>query len=188
MIQGVIVICRTGYTPEPYQQMFLFWAAIAFAVLINILASTLLPKIEGFVLLLYFAEFFAVLLPLAILGEHQDPHQVFGQWMNQGKFPTQGISFMVGLIGAYFVFAGADGAIHVSNLTFEVLQWMLSLMCLDVRRDPKLSDCRPMVDPHQHHFEWGFGGGDDDRGTLRGRRSEFGPEFKPWIHIHRDFH
>ena len=117
---------RTGYTPEPYQQMFLFWAAIAFALFINILASTFLPKIEGFVLLLYFAGFFAVLLPLAILGEHQDPHQVFSQWMNQGEFSTQGTSFMVGLIGAYLLFAGADGAIHVSNLIVNLLWWMLS--------------------------------------------------------------
>ena len=110
---------RTGYQPEPYQQMLLFWAATAFALLINILASTFLPKLEGFVLLLYFAGFFAVLLPLAILGEHQDPHHVFGQWINQGEFPTQGLSFMVGLIGAYLVIAGADGAIHVSTFTFE---------------------------------------------------------------------
>ena len=72
-------------------------------------------------MLLYFAGFFAVLLPLIILGGHQSPHQVFGQWMNQGEFSTQGLSFMVGLIGGYLVIAGADGAIHVSHLIFDIL-------------------------------------------------------------------
>ena len=95
--------------------MFLFWVAIALALLTNILTSTILPKIEGFALLLFFAGFFAVLLPLAILGEHQEPRQVFDNWMNQGGFSTQGLSFMVGLIGAYFIVAGGDGVVHVRN-------------------------------------------------------------------------
>ncbi len=118
LIQGVIVITHPEYVPEPYQQMLLFWAATIFALFINLLASTLLPKIEAFVLLLDIAGFFAVLLPLVILGEHQDPHQVFTQWMNQGEFSTQGLSFMVGLIGAYLICAGADGAVHVSEDIF----------------------------------------------------------------------
>lgn len=120
VIQGLIVMTRSGYQPEPYKQMLLFWAATAFALFFNILASAFLPKLEGFVLLLYFVGFVAVLLPLVIFGEHQDPHQVFGQWINRGEFPTQGLPFMVGLIGAYLVIAGADGAIHVSTFPLEV--------------------------------------------------------------------
>ena len=188
LIQGVIVITQTEYTPEPYQQMFLFWAAIFFALFVNILASTFLPKIEGFVLLLDIAGFFAVLLPLVVLGEHQDPHEVFKQWMNRGGFPTQGLSFMVGLIGAYLICAGADGAIHVIDSTFKSLYLALTSECLDVRGDPECSDCRSLVDPYQHHHKWCSSDCDDGYDTHRGRRLELGSGIKPRIRLHRNIH
>lgn len=88
---------------------------MASAVFINVLASTVLPKFEGFILILHVVGFFAILLPLVFLGEHQDPHQVFNLWLNLGNWPTQGTSFMVGLLGPVFMFVGADGAVHVGR-------------------------------------------------------------------------
>ena len=113
MVQGLIILTRPDYNPKPYQHMLLFWAAMAFAVFINVLASTVLPKFEGFILVLHILGYFAILLPLLILGDHQDPSQVFSLWLNLGNFPTQGLSFMVGLLGPVFMFLGADGAVHV---------------------------------------------------------------------------
>lgn len=115
LIQGLIVLTRPSYDQKPYQQMLLFWAVMAFAVFINVLTSTVLPKFEGFVLVLHILGYFAILLPLVFLGEHQDPHQVFGLWLNLGNLPTQGTSFMVGLLGPVFMFVGADGAVHVGH-------------------------------------------------------------------------
>ena len=115
LIQGLIVLTRPSYDPQPYQHMLLFWAVMAFAVFINVLASTVLPKFEGLILVLHIVGYFAILLPLLILGEHQDPHQVFGLWLNLGNLPTQGTSFMVGLLGPVFMFLGADGAVHVGR-------------------------------------------------------------------------
>ncbi|CAD6584222.1 MAG: hypothetical protein ASARMPRED_001636 [Alectoria sarmentosa] len=115
LIQGLIVLTRPNYDPKPYHHMLLFWAVMAFAVFINVLASTVLPKFEGLILVLHIVGYFAILLPLLILGEHQDPHQVFGLWLNLGNLPTQGTSFMVGLLGPVFMFLGADGAVHMSE-------------------------------------------------------------------------
>lgn len=115
LIQGLIVLTRPSYYPKPYQHMLLFWAVMAFAVFINVLASTELPKFEGFILVLHIVGYSAILLPLLILGEHQDPHQVFGLWLNLGNLPTQGTSFMVGLLGPVFMFLDADGAVHMSE-------------------------------------------------------------------------
>lgn len=106
---------RPDYDPKPYQHMLLFWAVMAFAVFINVLASTVLPKFEGFILFLHIIGYFAILLPLLVLGEHQDPHQVFDLWLNLGNLPSQGTSFMVGLLGPVFMFLGADGAVHVGH-------------------------------------------------------------------------
>ena len=145
-------MARSDFTPEPYQQMLLFWAATAFALCINILTSTFLPKVEGFVLLLFFAGFFAVVLPLAILGEHQRPAQVFTKWINQGEFATQGLAFMVSLIGVNLIMSGADGAIHVSyEPTLSA-----STHCLldqDVGRDSERSSRCTLGNINQHFLE-----------------------------------
>ena len=95
--------------------MFIFWASTAFAVFMNILASTILPIFEGFVLLYWITGFFAVLIPLLALGQHQKPSQVFNNWINEGDFSSQGLSFMVGLVGTTQTIMGADGAVHVST-------------------------------------------------------------------------
>ena len=115
LIQGLIVLTRPNYDPKPYQHMLLYWAVMAFTVFINVLTSTVLPKVEGFILVLHIFGYFAILLPLLVLGEHQDPHQVFDLWLNLGNFPTQGLSFAVGLLGPVFTFLGADGAVHVGR-------------------------------------------------------------------------
>lgn len=128
--------------------MLLFWAVMAFAVFINVLASTVLPKFEGFILALHVVGFFAILLPLLFYGEHQDPHQVFGLWLNLGNFPTQGTSFMVGLLGPVFMFFGADGAVHVGH-DREYLEWRLIALTIDGRRNPKRSDRCSLVDSVQ---------------------------------------
>ena len=71
----------------------------------NAIGGTLLPKFEGFILILHVLGFSAVLIPLIILGDHQDPSEVFGHFLNS-NWPTQGLSFMVGITGSLFVFVG----------------------------------------------------------------------------------
>ena len=87
--------------------MLLFWVVMAFVVFINVLASTMLPIFEGFILVLHIIGFFAILLPLAVLGEHQDFYQVFGLWLNECFLPSQGVSFMEIFMQATGSVAGA---------------------------------------------------------------------------------
>lgn len=145
LIQGLIVLTRPNYHPKHYQHMPLFRAVMAFAVFINVLASTVLPKFEGFILVLHIFAYFAILLPLLILEEHQDPHQVFGLWLNLGNLPTQDTSFMVGLLGPVFKFLGANGAVHVGHF-WKTLPWWLTTLSLDVRRNSERSDGSSVVD------------------------------------------
>ena len=114
MIQALIVLTRPEYVPQRWHQMLFYWAATIFAVLVNIATSTVLPRFEGFALPFCITGFFAILIPLITLGAHQSPGKVFHLWMNQGEFPTQGLSFMVGLVGTAQTILGVDGAIHVS--------------------------------------------------------------------------
>lgn len=76
-----------------------------FTIFVNTVGS-LLPKFERFVLMLHVVGFFAILLPLAIFGPHQSASEVFGTLLNTGNWPTQGLSFMVGIIGSVYCFTG----------------------------------------------------------------------------------
>ncbi len=95
-----------SYQPKAWHSMLLLWAAISVAVSVNAVVGGLLPNFEGFVLMLHVLGFFAILLPLILYGQHQPASEVFKPFMNTGNWPTQGLSFMIGLVGNVFAFGG----------------------------------------------------------------------------------
>ncbi|PQE06527.1 GABA permease protein [Rutstroemia sp. NJR-2017a WRK4] len=115
LIQGLIALTVPTYEPKGWQGTLLFWSVIFFAVFINAIVSSLLPKFEGLILVLHIVGFFIILIPLIILAPHDTAENVFTVWLNGGGWPTQGVSFFVGLIGNVFAFVGADGAFHMSE-------------------------------------------------------------------------
>ena len=106
-IQGLITLTNSGYTPHPWHTVLLFWASTVFTIVMNTIVGKFLPKFEGSILIIHILGFFAILLPLVILGSHQDASEVFGNFLNTGNWPTQGLSFMIGLIGSVYTFTGA---------------------------------------------------------------------------------
>ncbi|KAI2775842.1 amino acid transporter [Daldinia loculata] len=115
LIQGVAVMGNPDYVPLPWQKLLLLYASVAFAVFINTVVSSALPKVEGLVLILHILGFFAILVPLVYLSPHKSAEEVFTSFSNGGGWPTQGLSFMLGMIAAVFNFLGADGAVHMSE-------------------------------------------------------------------------
>ena len=92
--------------PKPWHTVLLFWAALGFAVFVNTVIGRLLPKIEGFILVVHTLGFFAIILPLIFFGEHRDASTIFDEFLNAGGLPTKGVSFMVGIVGTAFPFLG----------------------------------------------------------------------------------
>jgi len=115
MTRGLIILTDPSYQPHPWHSVMLFWGVIFFGVSVNTVISSWLPKFEALILILHILGFFAILLPLVILGPHAQPSQVFQTFINGGKWPTDGLSFFVGLLGNVYAFFGADGAIHMSE-------------------------------------------------------------------------
>ncbi|KAA8652777.1 uncharacterized protein ATNIH1004_001682 [Aspergillus tanneri] len=114
-ILGFVAIAHASFEPQPYQIMLLFWAYVAFAVFINLGAGTLLPKFEGFALVLHIVGFFVILVPLSCLGDHVSAKEVFGSFNNEGAWPGLGLSIFVGMLGSTFAFTGCDAAIHMTE-------------------------------------------------------------------------
>jgi choline transport protein len=116
LVQGLLILTQPTYVPEAWHGTLLSWATLTFAVMINVLAGWLLPKFEGLLLILHIVGFFGIMIPLLTLGPKGDPKTVFTTFMNLGEWPTQGLSFCIGIMGSAVAFIGGDGAIHVCRL------------------------------------------------------------------------
>ncbi len=114
-IQGVIILTSPTYNPQSWHGTLLTWAVVTLGLGINTLVSSVLAKIEALILILHVVGFVAILIPLVYLAPHTSPEQVLTVFMNSGGWPTQGLSFFVGLVGIVFAFIGTDGAIHMSE-------------------------------------------------------------------------
>lgn len=106
LIQGMITLHNPSYQATGWQGTLLLWAVIVLAVTVNTVVASALPMIEGFILILHVLGFFAVLIPLVYLAKPVPAQQVFSAWLNQGDWPTQGLSFFIGLIGLAYSFLG----------------------------------------------------------------------------------
>lgn len=106
LIQGLIALTVPGYNFMSWHGTLLYWAVIFFAVLINTVISNLLPKFEGLILILHIIGFFVILIPLITLAPHGSASDVFTTFLNQGNWPSQGLSFFIGLTGNAFAFVG----------------------------------------------------------------------------------
>ncbi|KAJ5746115.1 choline transport protein [Penicillium odoratum] len=115
LIQGLIVLTQKDYNPKSWHGVLLFWAVALFSVSINVVGGKLLPRFEGFILILHILGFFAILIPLTYMADHGSAKEVFTKFLNLGEFPSQGLSFFVGIVGCIFAFAGGDAAVHMSE-------------------------------------------------------------------------
>ncbi|EAW15044.1 putative GABA permease [Aspergillus clavatus NRRL 1] len=115
LIQGLVVLTHPDYVPTAWHRTMYFWAVTAFAVGINLAGRNVLPKFEGLILVVHILGFFAVLIPLVTLADTGSAKDVFTQFVNEGGWSSQGLSFFIGLVGCVFAFAGGDAAVHMSE-------------------------------------------------------------------------
>ena len=115
MIQGLLVLNYPGYVLQQWHGTLLVIAITAFCIVFNTFLAKRLPMVEGMVLIVHVLGFFAVLIPLWVLAPRADPRDVFTAFLNLGGWPTDGLSFMVGLLAPVYTLIGADSAVHMSE-------------------------------------------------------------------------
>ncbi|KAK3214168.1 hypothetical protein GRF29_28g2287373 [Pseudopithomyces chartarum] len=115
LVQGILVLTQPNYTPHNWHATILFWAIIAFAVVITTGANWLLPMFEAIILFIHIAGFLGIIVPLLAMGPHENAHDVFTTFINRGGWDTQGLSFCIGMMGTVYAFVGGDGAIHMAE-------------------------------------------------------------------------
>ncbi|CAI7678880.1 unnamed protein product [Penicillium pancosmium] len=115
MIEGLITLNDLGFAQQRWQNTLLAWASIAGTFFINVVLPNALPRFEIAMLVLHLAGFVAIMATLLALSPKSTPDFVFHTSLNEGGWPTQGISYCVGFIGNIATFVGADASVHMAE-------------------------------------------------------------------------
>ena len=68
LILTLVSMNHSDYTWTAWQSTLLYWALMTLAILVNMYSSTLLPKLEFFILTLHILGFFAFLIPMVYVS------------------------------------------------------------------------------------------------------------------------
>lgn len=68
LILTLITMNNPDYAWTQWQSTLVYWAIMTMAILVNMYSSTLLPKLEFFILALHVLGFFAFLIPMVYVS------------------------------------------------------------------------------------------------------------------------
>lgn len=87
-IQGLIVLNNEDYIYQRWHGTLIMIAMVLFVFVFNTFLAKHLPLVEGLVLCLHLGGFFAILVPLWVLGPRGESHQIWTQFSNEGGWPS----------------------------------------------------------------------------------------------------
>jgi choline transport protein len=115
MIEGLITLNNPDFAQQRWQNTLLAWASVAYTLIINVVVPGILPKFNIVMLVLHLAGFVAILATLLAMSPKQSADFVFHTTLNEGGWPSQGLSYCVGFIGNIATFVGADASVHMAE-------------------------------------------------------------------------
>lgn len=104
-----------SYEPQPWHSTLIIFAVLTFCFLFNAFLASKLPLLEGIVVVIHIAGFFAILIVLWVLADTTPASEVFTTFNNGGGWSTQGASCLVGILSPVFSFVGPDAATHMAE-------------------------------------------------------------------------
>lgn len=120
IIQGLIALNVTDYEWHNWHGTLLTIAVIAFSIVFNTVLATRLPLIEGTILILHLAGFFAIIIPLWVMAPRAPSH-VLLEFSNNGGWSSTGLSAMIGLTSPMSVLIGYDCSVHMCKFALSFL-------------------------------------------------------------------
>lgn len=98
--QGSLIMIALGFLTVPF----------------NTVWRKALPMFETIVLVLHFAGFLAIVIPLWVMTPTKNPaSEVFGSVVNSGGWTNTGLAMLVGQVATFYTLAGSDSAVHLSE-------------------------------------------------------------------------
>ncbi|RAO67298.1 uncharacterized protein BHQ10_003310 [Talaromyces amestolkiae] len=116
MLQGIVFLDYPTYIPTRWQGTLLTWAVALVSTFVNAVIPSMLPRIEIGTVVFHVAGFVVI---IALLWHYTPSYHnadfVFRTSLNEGGWPTQGLSYCVGFLGNVATFVGADASVHLAE-------------------------------------------------------------------------
>lgn len=90
-------------------------ATAALATVVNVYGIRFLSSLEAIMLVLHLLGFFAVLVPLWVMGERSSAHDVFFTFEDNSGWGSKGAACLVGLLGPIMTLIGGDSTVHLGE-------------------------------------------------------------------------
>jgi choline transport protein len=116
IIQGLIALNNPNYTFEAWHATLLTIALMLFAVIFNSVLAVRLPLVEGCVLILHLAGFFAIFIPMWVLAPRANARDALLTFSSVGGWPSTGLSAMIGLTTPITALIGYDCSVCLLTL------------------------------------------------------------------------
>lgn len=114
IIQGLIVLNHPDYVYQRWHGTLIAICITFCVALFNVFLANHLPLIEGIILILHFAGWIAIVVPLWVLGPRTSHSGVWSTFVDAG-WGNQGLACMIGFITSAGAFAGGDAAAHMAE-------------------------------------------------------------------------
>ncbi|KAJ4294247.1 hypothetical protein N0V90_007937 [Kalmusia sp. IMI 367209] len=114
-IVGLIIMHNATYMPKAWHGMLIMWAILGTCYLFNTFFSRKLPLIEGLIVVLHVAGFFAVIIPLWVMADRSSASDNFTLFVDNMGWNNVPLSTMIGLVGAASCFVGVESGAHMSE-------------------------------------------------------------------------
>lgn len=115
-VQGLAILNHESYQPERWHLTPITIAILTACITFNILLHRYLPVLETVALVLHILGFFAILIPLWVMGPRTaDAYTVFFTFTDGGGWGNTGLSCLVGILSPVFGFIGPDSATHMAE-------------------------------------------------------------------------
>lgn len=136
MIQGIMALDYPEYDIQRWHGTLLTWAVISGCIFVNVVIPAWLPRFEVFILVFHISGFFAILITLLVMTPELGSNaSVWLTSLNEGGWPTQGLSYCVGFLGNVATFVGADASVHlaeeVSNAAVNIPRAIIGAMLIN---------------------------------------------------------
>ncbi|KAJ5729285.1 uncharacterized protein N7483_003793 [Penicillium malachiteum] len=135
MIEGLITLNNPEFAQKRWQNTLLAWASVAGTFFMNVVVPNALPRFEIVILVLHLVGFIAITATLLAMSPKRSARFVFQTSLNEGGWPSQGLSYCVGFIGNIATFVGADASVHmaeeVANAAVVIPQAIITAMGLN---------------------------------------------------------
>ncbi|KAG9589458.1 putative amino acid permease, partial [Aureobasidium melanogenum] len=114
-VEALVAMNNPTFEVKGWMTSLLMIACAALATCVNIYGIRFLSSLEAIMLALHVVGFFAVLIPLWLMGERSTTRDVFFTFEDNAGWGSIGTACLVGLLGPIMTLIGGDSTVHLGE-------------------------------------------------------------------------